>query len=362
MIGDLGAILNRLPKPVAVVSALGVVCAANAAFVALCGTADDDEGAKRGQELSFVGPAFARACARLQGRVSHSVFRWTPPGGAVGVYDVMVTRPPESGFLLIFDRVDAWIEREEVYQRTRRYLGRVLDNLDVGIVVFDEHGRVTFVNQDQLGLCAGVPGDRSLIHAVGNHVMSVCGLLSSDVWQLTLDRVLDRGETVTYDRIPVPDDEPTRYYCVKALPSLEPSGKASGGLIITQDVTRVAELERELIERERLALVGQMAVTINHEINNPLTVILGVTEVAMQEPTLDAEIRKYLQRIQAHGLRIADMARRMRQLEQIQLAEYISGGPLMLDLGDSRAVAPAGAPRDVIARQLALGARERTGR
>jgi two-component system NtrC family sensor kinase len=43
-------------------------------------------------------------------------------------------------------------------------------------------------------------------------------------------------------------------------------------------VTEHKRLEAELMQSERLAIMGEMAARIAHEINNPLSIILANTE------------------------------------------------------------------------------------
>lgn len=51
------------------------------------------------------------------------------------------------------------------------------------------------------------------------------------------------------------------------------------------------QLERELAERERLALVGQMAASISHNLKNPLGSIKTILQVQMESPELPTSLR-----------------------------------------------------------------------
>ena len=63
----------------------------------------------------------------------------------------------------------------------------------------------------------------------------------------------------------------------------------------TLDLCRLIEeklrLERELAERERLALVGQMAASISHNLKNPLGSMKTILQVQMENPELPEPIR-----------------------------------------------------------------------
>ncbi|HEY7783907.1 MAG TPA: ATP-binding protein [Pyrinomonadaceae bacterium] len=53
-------------------------------------------------------------------------------------------------------------------------------------------------------------------------------------------------------------------------------------------------LERQLAERERLAVLGQMAATVAHEIKNPLSAIKSIAQVMKEDETLNSEYARDL--------------------------------------------------------------------
>ncbi len=61
------------------------------------------------------------------------------------------------------------------------------------------------------------------------------------------------------------------------------------------DLCRLIEeklrLERELAERERLALLGQMAATVSHNLRNPLSSMKTVLQVQLEKPNLPDDLR-----------------------------------------------------------------------
>jgi signal transduction histidine kinase len=61
------------------------------------------------------------------------------------------------------------------------------------------------------------------------------------------------------------------------------------------DLCRLIEeklrLERELAERERLALLGQMAASVSHNLRNPLSSMKTVLQVQLEKPDLPADLR-----------------------------------------------------------------------
>ena len=65
----------------------------------------------------------------------------------------------------------------------------------------------------------------------------------------------------------------------------------AGALDLCRLIDEKVRLERELAERERLALLGQMAASISHNLKNPLGSIKTILQVQMESPELPDSLR-----------------------------------------------------------------------
>src|SRR5229473_4807816 len=65
-----------------------------------------------------------------------------------------------------------------------------------------------------------------------------------------------------------------------------------GALDLCRLIEEKLRLERELAERERLALVGQMAASISHNLKNPLGSMKTILQVQLENPGLPANLRR----------------------------------------------------------------------
>jgi signal transduction histidine kinase len=65
----------------------------------------------------------------------------------------------------------------------------------------------------------------------------------------------------------------------------------AGALDLCRLIDEKVRLERELAERERLALLGQMAASISHNLKNPLGSIKTILQVQMESPELPESLR-----------------------------------------------------------------------
>jgi signal transduction histidine kinase len=69
--------------------------------------------------------------------------------------------------------------------------------------------------------------------------------------------------------------------------------------------------ENRLIQAAKLAAVGEMAAGIAHELNNPLTSVMGFAELAMEEMPTESDTRKDLEMVVRESVRARDVVRRL---------------------------------------------------
>jgi DNA-binding response OmpR family regulator len=99
---------------------------------------------------------------------------------------------------------------------------------------------------------------------------------------------------------------------------------------IAQDMVR-RTAEAELARSRWLAGIGETTIALEHEINNPLSALLGHAELMMMDEGLNEEQQEQLRIIQEQAARIAQVVRRLAKLKNPQSVEYLAGA-LMLDL------------------------------
>lgn len=92
----------------------------------------------------------------------------------------------------------------------------------------------------------------------------------------------------------------------------------------------------EHIEAERLAAIIETAVTVNHEINNPLTAILGnIQLLLMKKEDLDEETARKLRVVEQSALKIRDVTQRLLKITSAKSVTYVEGTN-MLHLPDDK--------------------------
>ena len=93
----------------------------------------------------------------------------------------------------------------------------------------------------------------------------------------------------------------------------------------------LAAAEEDLVRAERLAAIGEMTVTLHHEINNPLMAAFADVELLLADLDTDSGQRQGLENVRQALRRIRDIVQRIAGLREIRSKDYLRG-VRMLDL------------------------------
>ena len=91
---------------------------------------------------------------------------------------------------------------------------------------------------------------------------------------------------------------------------VDAEAKTSGVIISVRDITVERKLEQQVVQSERLAAMGAMIGGVAHELNNPLTAIMGVSELLQDTETNEAS-RKQLAMLQQQARRAAEIVQNL---------------------------------------------------
>ncbi|MCC6333844.1 MAG: PAS domain S-box protein [Myxococcales bacterium] len=175
----------------------------------------------------------------------------------------------------------------------RKYLEELLENANALILVANREGRVVVFNGALVRLTGYGKGE-----VLGSDVAK----LVPESERLKLLRVLDaslKGEAVSGVETALlgRDGKEMRVaFATSAVTSQ--SGEVEGVIAIGQDLTRMRELEKRIIQAEKLASLGQLAASVVHEINNPMTAVATYADAllkrSLMSPTADpSDVDKY---------------------------------------------------------------------
>lgn len=145
----------------------------------------------------------------------------------------------------------------------RRYYGQILQDLPTAVCTIDSRDRVLTWNKS-MSAVTGLPAEAT----VGSPVESLKG------WGSLLGSFArDAGNATTRTRLQVEGK-------VMSLNLHKATVGAGNGdvIIVIEDITEAESLEQQLLDKERLASIGQLAAGVAHEIGNPVTGISCIAQ------------------------------------------------------------------------------------
>jgi len=127
-------------------------------------------------------------------------------------------------------------------------------------------------------------------------------------------------------------------------PILDEKGNLLSAIEYMKDITEEQSLQEQLIQSEKLAGIGILASGVAHEINNPLSGIIGMAEVALEEEDLSknegylTDILNCAQRISeiVRGLRSYSRAAKKEELGLVDLNEVLEESLKMVCLASKK--------------------------
>ncbi len=134
--------------------------------------------------------------------------------------------------------------------------------------------------------------------------------------------------------------EAEKVYEIFSYPVVNEQGEIPYLIEYVKDITEEQRLQEQLIQSEKLAGIGILASGVAHEINNPLSGIIGMAEVALEEED-PIKTRGYLMDILTCGQRIGEIVNGLRaysrtakrgELAMIDLHEVLDTSLRMVQL------------------------------
>lgn len=198
---------------------------------------------------------------------------------------------PGSGHLLLCVEDGSLVQRAEVkWRQVQAELASVLDSIPEGLILCDASGRVRFSNV-RFGQLFGL--DARALEKLGNF---------GELEELVAGRFRTEGSFCAPWKTfqngagePAHDEleflRPTRRIIARfSRPVLDAEGRSVGWLEAYSDVTGERQIQSSLLQTEKAAALGQLVSGIAHELNNPLTAIMGYAQLLLGHGLMPAQL------------------------------------------------------------------------
>jgi PAS domain S-box-containing protein len=140
----------------------------------------------------------------------------------------------------------------------------VVEHMNSALLVLDRAGAVTFANPTAAQLL-GAEREQLAGRAFAYWFPGV------PRGQLLVQRTLEQGAKLRgAETMITRADGRAVPIGLSASPLRDARGEPDGAIVIFQDLTDIKQLERQLLQREKMASIGQLAAGVAHEINNPM--------------------------------------------------------------------------------------------
>jgi PAS domain S-box-containing protein len=245
--------------------------------------------------------------------------------------------------ILSFRDVTAERALESELQQTKDFLERIIDSAVDSIVAADMQGRVVLFN----------PGAERLFGYTAEEVigrLSVIDLYPSGGARRVM-QMLRSGQHGDKGRL-----KETRLDVVTKSGEVVPvnmtasilyeNGQEAATVGILSDLRERLAMEERLMAaqeqleiQERQAMVAQLAGAAAHELNQPLTSIIGYGQLVERQSEPDAPHIRAVKIIVREASRMADIVRQIGRITRYETKEYVAGASIM-DLERSAASSP----------------------
>ena len=209
-------------------------------------------------------------------------------GEITGLLRIGATQPDafdggkERTFYTVANQISLALERVSAQQQAERdHLASLAESLSDGVVLVDAGLRVTALNKAAQQHLAAL-ADGALVEGAG--------LSNTPLAELAQEALASGAPTTLRELLTSPASSGRRYLMGMAAP-LAGSPEGSAAVVIVRDVTEERLMQERLLQSEKMVSVGQLVSGVAHELNNPLTGIMGFSQLLLARDLDDATHR-----------------------------------------------------------------------
>jgi len=198
-------------------------------------------------------------------------------------------------------------QAEEALRESRETLRLMFESVTDGILVLDLNGVITDVNQKTVEM----HGFNSKDELLGKNITELVAPSDRKRGASRIQQTIKRGAMRGVEYTMLKKDGSEFLVEVSASVLNDATGKPVGRIAIGRDITerkraeeKEKQLQQEVYRSSRLASIGELAAGVAHEINNPLTGVVGFSQRLLRK-TSDEEVKRGLEIVHNEALRAA---------------------------------------------------------
>ncbi|MFC1984915.1 PAS domain S-box protein, partial [Chloroflexota bacterium] len=178
----------------------------------------------------------------------------------------------------------------------------MVDNAPNSIILVDRDKKIQFINHVVTGLAA-----ESII---GKSIFDYIQPEYHETVRKVVDKVFQTGEIGIYEIKGTGPDGSTSWYETSTGPLIH-GGQITGVIQIVSDVTERKQMQTQIITNDRLASIGELISGVAHELNNPLTGVIGFSDLLAGRKDLPDDIKEDIEIINREAKRTANIVKNL---------------------------------------------------
>ncbi len=191
--------------------------------------------------------------------------------------------------------------RDEL-QATQAKCTMIMDELiHEDVMVIDSQHRIIDVNKNMLEKIGLLKEE-----VIGRHCYEISHRSSvpctGEDHPCPLIRTMESHKPYQTTHVHIDKKNQKRYISISTYPMIE-NGRVIGAIEISRDITRDINMQKTMMQQEKLASIGRLSAGVAHEINNPLTTILTSAMLIQEDMAPDHPAYEELEVITAEALR-----------------------------------------------------------
>ena len=211
------------------------------------------------------------------------------------------------------------MEKADELARLKEFSENIVESVNVGILVVDFDGRITTWNS-ALEEIFGISRERALRRSIDDIfdrdlIETIQNVIGQEDWSIRDTRHIykygastEEGRALTLN--------------VSLAPFEAAHGVITGTLVVIENVTERAQLEQQLLEREKLSSIGLLAAGVAHEVNTPLAGISSYAQMLLHQTSDSDPKRNLLEKIHLQTVRASGIVNNLLNFSRTGDAQF----------------------------------------
>lgn len=191
-------------------------------------------------------------------------------------------------------------------QRERDFSGKILNNTQTMIMVADTAGLISYANRR-----CYESGHFQQNELVGNRLDSIISPSHQQTFGEGFETALHGMQVDNLELVIIRGNGSQGKFSVNISPMRDEASDVNSVVVLMTDITDASMIQAKLMHTEKMAAVGQLVSGVAHEVNNPLTAIMGFSDLLMENPEVPGSARKDLQVILEEAQRTKEIVQNL---------------------------------------------------